>query len=150
AGAVAGFAGAVTQGLAPGDVVVADRIDGGGASVDLPGAELLAGALRAAGLRVHVGPIASSERLVRGHGRAWLGRGGVLAVDMESAWLLGSLPSGARAVVRVVVDTPENELASAASLANGVRAYRVLVRCAPVIERWAEAVRHRRVVLAQP
>jgi 4-hydroxy-3-methylbut-2-enyl diphosphate reductase len=150
AGAVAGFAGAVTQGLAPGDVVVADRIDGGGASVHLPGAELLAGALRSAGLRVHVGPIVSSERLVRGEGRAALGRDGVLAVDMESAWLLDSLPSGARAVIRVVVDTPEHELASAASLANGVRAYRVLVRCAPVIERWAEAVRHRRVVLAQP
>jgi 4-hydroxy-3-methylbut-2-enyl diphosphate reductase len=150
AGVIAGFAGAVTQGLAPGDVVVADRVDRAGASVHLPGAQLLAAALQSAGLQVHVGPIVSSERLVRAGGRASLGREGVLAVDMESAWLLDSLPADARAVIRVVVDTPEHELTSPATLGNGVRAYRALVRSASVIERWSAAVRHRQVVLAQP
>src|SRR5689334_17499079 len=62
---VAGFGGALSAGLEPGDVVVADRVDGPDGSVAMPGAALLAALLRDAGLVVHVGPVLSSDHIVR-------------------------------------------------------------------------------------
>ena len=54
--AVGGVAGALTDDLSPGDLVVASEVTGGGTAVSCPSAPLLAGELRRAGLRVRVGP----------------------------------------------------------------------------------------------
>ena len=148
--AVAGFGGGLTAEVQPGDVVVANRVDSALGSVTVSAAPVLAAALRQAGLRVHVGPIASVDHLVRSGERAALAATGALAVDMESAWLLGGLPASAHAVVRVIVDTPEHELLSPGSVVNGVRACRALTRAAAVLQQWGSAVRPRHVVLAQP
>ena len=111
--AVVGFCGAVDPSLAPGDLVVASAVHGpSGAIRTFPGAAMLAGALRRAGLRAHVGPVQSVERLARDSDRAALHDGGAIAVDMESAWLVDGTDETASAVVRAVVDTPAHGLVS--------------------------------------
>jgi 4-hydroxy-3-methylbut-2-enyl diphosphate reductase len=136
---LAGVAGAVDPRLAPGDIVVADRIvlprpaDPG--EVLLPGAEELARVLRIAGLTVHVGAVGGADAIVTGEARAaWAGRG-VLAVDLES----GALARTGRlaAVVRAIVDTPTHPLVSLGTLPRGTRALRSLRRVAPVLSAWA-------------
>ena len=52
----------------------------------VPGSALLAAALRRRGLRVHVGPLASTERIL-GPAERQRHAATALAVDMESAWL---------------------------------------------------------------
>jgi 4-hydroxy-3-methylbut-2-enyl diphosphate reductase len=150
--AVAGVAGALVAGLAPGTVVVADRIvDQKGAPVaHLESAGLIASALRRRGLRTVVGTIATSDRIVRGPARSALAANGALAVDMESAALLGRPWAAATAVVRTVADTPEHELWSPAVVSSGARALSALRAAAPALEEWAEAVQRRRVILAGP
>ncbi|MDT7744361.1 MAG: 4-hydroxy-3-methylbut-2-en-yl diphosphate reductase, partial [Actinomycetota bacterium] len=168
---VAGVAGALGRGITPGDLVVADEVRGPeGRSVRLPSAPLLAAALRAAGLTVHVGPVVSAEHVVTGAERAALGRpsaayqersiltSGVsegpsltsrpaLAVDTESAWLVsGEVPS---AVVRAVVDTPEHPLVRPGTLTRGIAALRALRRAAPMIAAWCAALGEREVLLAE-
>lgn len=136
--ALAGVAGAVVAGLAPGAVVVADRVLlREGEDVVLPSAAALAHALRIAGLTVHVGPIGGAAELVTGPARAaWADRG-ALAVDLES----GPLARTGRlaAVVRTIVDTPVHPLVSAATIPRGTRALRSLRRAAPVLTAWAAA-----------
>jgi 4-hydroxy-3-methylbut-2-enyl diphosphate reductase len=148
--AVAGFCGALAPGLRPGDVVVPDRVHWAWGSATLPVAPLLVTELRRAGLRAEMGPLHTSDRLVRGEERARLAAAGGWAVDMESGWLLSAAPGAARAVVRVVVDTPERELPSRWTASDGVRAWRSLRRAAPVLAAWGDAVRSRRVVVASP
>ena len=64
---MAGVAGALAGGIAPGDLVVADEVRGpDGGSVRLASAPLLAAGLRAAGLTVHVGPVVSADHVVTG------------------------------------------------------------------------------------
>ena len=85
--AVAGFCGAVDEGLRPGDVVVASEVRGPESVTRCASGPLVA-ALAALGIgRVRVGPVASVDHLVRGAQRGVLAGAGVLAVDMESAWL---------------------------------------------------------------
>ncbi|HEY2195708.1 MAG TPA: 4-hydroxy-3-methylbut-2-enyl diphosphate reductase [Actinomycetospora sp.] len=99
---VAGVAGALVRGLAPGDLVVADEVrDRHGRSVRLASAPLLAAALRAAGLTVHVGPVLSADHVVTGAERAALARpgaprvnGAVLASDASNVPLLPRDRSG--------------------------------------------------------
>jgi 4-hydroxy-3-methylbut-2-enyl diphosphate reductase len=143
---LAGVAGAVTPALAPGDIVVADRILRTGAATDpaegtgvsevpLPGAAELARVLRIAGLTVHVGPVGGADVIVTGAARAeWAARG-ALAVDMES----GALARTGRlaAVVRAIVDTPVHPLVSFGTLPRGTAALRALRRAAPVLSAWA-------------
>ncbi|GLZ54289.1 4-hydroxy-3-methylbut-2-enyl diphosphate reductase [Actinomycetospora sp. NBRC 106378] len=70
---VAGVAGALVDGIAPGDLVVASAVRGpDGGSVPVPTAGVLASALRAAGLTVHVGPVVSADHVVTGAERARL------------------------------------------------------------------------------
>jgi 4-hydroxy-3-methylbut-2-enyl diphosphate reductase len=89
--------------------------------------------------------------LVRGAERAALAAEGVAAVDMESVWLLGAIPGDVpHAVVRTVVDGPGHELVSLRTPANARVAFRSLRAVVPVLERWAVAVRPRRVLLASP
>src|SRR3954469_1060168 len=76
--AMLGVAGGVAPPGQIGDVVGGSGVGGDGVAVACPAAPLLAGALRRAGLTVHVGPLATQPRLARGEGVAMLAlRGGV-------------------------------------------------------------------------
>jgi 4-hydroxy-3-methylbut-2-en-1-yl diphosphate reductase len=112
----------------------------------------LAAALRRAGVeRVHLGPIASVSHLGRGHELRALADAGVLAVDMESAWLADGAAGRPLAVLRVVVDTPERPLSHlVATMTGGITAFRVLRRAAPALAAWARAAGPRTVLLAGP
>jgi 4-hydroxy-3-methylbut-2-en-1-yl diphosphate reductase len=169
---VAGVAGALVDGPAPGDLVVASEVRGPDArSVPVPTAGVLAAALRAAGLTVHVGPVVSADHVVTGAERARLAgppdvsggtrrtpevsggtsltQGGpALAVDTESAWLVSdAAPS---AVVRAIVDTPGHPLVRPGTVSRGVAALRALRRAAPVLRAWCDATAAREVLLAEP
>jgi 4-hydroxy-3-methylbut-2-enyl diphosphate reductase len=149
---VVGLCGALDPALRPGDVVLASELRGpDGASIPCPDPSVLAGALRAQGLRVHVGPIASSTRLVTGGRRAPLARTGALAVDMESAWIAAAAGATPVATLRVVLDTPDHELRRPwRTVTNLLRARAVLREACRVVAAWAEVLGDREVLLAGP
>ena len=89
--AVAGFCGSLRDGVEPGDVVVASEVRGPTGIVSLPSAAAVSHSLRRTGLKVHVGPILSTDHVVRGAERARLATDGALAVDMESFWLVSGV-----------------------------------------------------------
>jgi 4-hydroxy-3-methylbut-2-enyl diphosphate reductase len=139
--AVLGVAGALSDSLNAGVLVVASEVRGPGAAVACPGAEDLAGALRRRGLQAVAGPVVSSERLVRGADRRALGAGGAVAVDMESAWLAAAAGGRPFAVLRAIVDTPGRELyRPLATVAGGMKALRAVKAAAPVLADWAARV----------
>jgi nucleoside phosphorylase len=126
----AGFCAGLAPGLRPGDVVV-DECG--------PGLETLVDALTLLGRRVHTGPIAHSDHVVRGAERLRLRAEGAAAVDMETAAVRrAALAGGPRPVtaVRVVVDTPECELLRVATLRTGITAFRVLRSVLPAFLEW--------------
>jgi 4-hydroxy-3-methylbut-2-enyl diphosphate reductase len=152
---VAGLAGGLAPQVRPGDLVVADELRGAGAPIPVRSAQLLAGALRRLGLRVHVGPVHSSRSIVHGQRRAELSVTGALAVDQESAWLARRLiehdPGTPLAVVRAVVDTADRPLLHPGTVLRGFRALRALRAAAPALESWSAASGEpREVVLAAP
>jgi 4-hydroxy-3-methylbut-2-enyl diphosphate reductase len=136
--AVVGFCGAVAQGLRPGDIVVASEVRGPDGVTRCASGPLVA-ALAAAGVQhVHVGPVASDDHVVRGAERGVLAGEGVLAVDMESAWLAPAAEGRRFAVLRVVLDTPAREIhRPLATLTAGFTAWRALRRAAPALAIWA-------------
>ncbi len=148
--AVLGVGGALVEGLQPGDLVVADRLDGPDGSIPVAGAALVAAELRRHGVRARVGPIACSDHVVSGPERDELAESGALAVEMESRWLAPAAAGRPFAVVRAVVDTPANELRSPATVRHVARAYRSLQSSVPARERWAAAAMPRSVLLAAP
>jgi 4-hydroxy-3-methylbut-2-enyl diphosphate reductase len=139
--AVAGLCGAVAPGLRPGDVIVASEVRGPEGTVSCSTAGL-AEALAALGVgAVHVGPVASTRRVVYGPRRRALAAQGVLAADMESVWLAVAAGGAPFAVLRVVLDTPAREIyRPLASLGGAVRAWRALRRAAPALASWAASV----------
>jgi 4-hydroxy-3-methylbut-2-enyl diphosphate reductase len=150
--AVAGFCGAVSPELRPGDVVVATELrTPDGRIIGCSGGPLAA-ALRRAGFdRVHLGPVASLPRLARGLDLRDLAEAGVIAVDMESAWLADGAAGRPLAVLRVVVDTPDRPLSRLmATVTGGITAFRALRRAAPALGSWARAAGPRTVLLAGP
>jgi len=150
--AVAGFCGALAPGIEPGDVVVASEVRGpDGRVLPCAGGPLVA-ALRRRGVeRVHFGPMASAERIVRGEGRTRLAETGAIAVDMESFWAVAAAGDRPVAVLRVVSDSPERELgANLDTVTGGVAAYRSLRAAAPALADWAAAAGSRTVLLAGP
>jgi len=138
--AVAGFCGAVEQGLRPGEVVVASEVRGPEGTIRCS-SEPLAAALGALGVgRVRVGPLASVDHVVRGSRRGALAAEGAVAVDMESAWLAPAAAGRPFAVLRVVLDTPDREIDEAlATLTGGLVAWRALRRAASALAIWAGA-----------
>jgi 4-hydroxy-3-methylbut-2-enyl diphosphate reductase len=149
--AVAGLCAGVAPGLRTGDVVCATELRREGAEpVLVPGSALLAAALRRRGLRVHAGPILSVDRVVGPAERRSLERDGVLAVDMESAWLSEGAGGRPLAVVRVVADAAGRRLADPRLALEGARALVALRRASPALAEWAAAAAPRRVLLAGP
>jgi hypothetical protein len=143
---VAGVGGGLAPDVRAGDLVVASEVRAAGApAVPVPSAALLAGALRRLGLRVHVGPVVSVDRVVDGPARRELAATGALAVDMESAALAAGRPF---AVVRSIVDTMDHPLWRPGTLARGVAGLRALRRAVPALEQWARATGPREVLLA--
>jgi 4-hydroxy-3-methylbut-2-enyl diphosphate reductase len=147
---VAGVAGALQSGVRTGDLVVASEIRIGGGPVQSPSAPFLAGALRRAGLRAHLGPILSSDRVVPARAVGDLAATGALAVDMESGQLSSAAGDEPFAVLRAIVDTPQAPLLRPGTVPRGIRALRSLRTAAPVIEQWASAIGRREIVLASP
>jgi len=149
--AVAGFAGAVTEDLRPGDLVVATEVrspDGRTISCSAPP---LAAALRRRGLPVRLGPVLSTERVVPGAARRALAQTGAIAVDMETAWLAPAAAGRPLAVLRAVVDTPGRDLRRPVATAmGGLEAYRNLRAAAPALAEWARAAGPRTILLAGP
>jgi len=148
---IAGFCGALDRDLEPGDVVLASELRGPTGTTPCPDPTILAGVLRRGGLRVRVGPIASSQRLVVRERRRALERTGALAVDMESAWLAPVADAHPLVTLRVVLDTHRHELhRPLRTLAGAALAYRTLRRACALVEEWARALGPRDVVLAAP
>jgi 4-hydroxy-3-methylbut-2-enyl diphosphate reductase len=148
---IAGFCGALDPALEPGDVVLASELRGPTGTSPCDDPTILAGVLRRGGMRVHVGPIASSQRLVVGERRQALFRSGALAVDMESAWLVPVSRRRPLVTLRVVLDTSRHELhRPLRTLTGAATAYRALRRACSLVEEWAAALGSREVVLASP
>jgi 4-hydroxy-3-methylbut-2-en-1-yl diphosphate reductase len=152
--AVAGFCGALSEELAPGDLVVADelRARDGRVVARCRGAGIVAGMLRRRGLRAHVGPIVSVQNPAFGRARVSLHRSsGALAADMESSWLFTAASGRPSVAVRAVVDTalgePWHPLSALRALA---RASRALTEAAGVLSEWAGSIAPRAIVLAAP
>ena len=146
---VLGVAGGLAPQVRPGDVVVASEVRAGTQIVRCPSAPLLAGALRRAGLTVHLGPIVSGG-LVGKRGRAALAATGALAVDMESAEITALAGGRAIAVVRAISDTADAPLLRPGTVPRGIDALRALRVAAPIVARWAALVDDRDVLLASP
>jgi 4-hydroxy-3-methylbut-2-enyl diphosphate reductase len=152
--AVVGVCGALDPGLQPGDVVVATELRSadGRVQLDVPSAALVAADLARAGLPVRTGPLVTGHGLVTGAARERLRDQGVLAVDMESAWIAAEVGAASRpfSVVRVVLDTPQRELRSIGTVTNLPLVRRRIAAAMPTLERWARAAAPRQVVLASP
>src|SRR5262249_28874950 len=134
--AVGGVAGALTDDLRVGDLVVATEVIAadstiGAMSVSCPSAPLLTGELRRAGLAVRAGGIAPAGPLVRHGQHAALARAGAIAGDMESAPLLSAAAGGPAVVLRAISDTPAHPLASPYTVTGGIAALRTLREAAP-------------------
>jgi 4-hydroxy-3-methylbut-2-en-1-yl diphosphate reductase len=148
---IAGFCGALDPDLEPGDIVLATELRGPTGTTICPDPTILAGVLRRGGLRVRVGPIASSQRLVVRERRRTLQRSGALAVDMESAWLAPATRAEPLVTLRVVLDTHRQELHRPLRTVVGAAiAYRTLREACQLAEGWARALGPREVVLAAP
>ncbi|MDI2125285.1 1-hydroxy-2-methyl-2-butenyl 4-diphosphate reductase [Yinghuangia seranimata] len=136
---LAGFAAGMAD-TRPGDIVVASEVRApDGTRHACPDAEPLAAALRGllgASARVVVGPVQTVDKLVRPAERARLADEGVLAAEMEAAYVLAEAWQARWAMVRVVSDAPGHELVSPRIVPNGIRAYRTLKAAAPALHGW--------------
>lgn len=161
---VAGLAGAVHPDLRPGDVVLADDVRSRTARPNDPPSEphpanaypvtaapndppqgphaddALLHELREAGLRVHVGPIVTTDHVVDGPERTNLRTTGALAVDMESAPILALAGNRRVIVVRVIADTPRYPLRHPAIVLAGIAGLHTLSRLGPPLCRWSGTV----------
>jgi 4-hydroxy-3-methylbut-2-enyl diphosphate reductase len=149
---VAGVGGGVSPALRAGDVVVASEVRDDIGRTVLRAAAPLVAALREQGLRVHTGPMVSTDHIVTGSERERLARTGALAVDMESSAVVRALPTRDLpvAVVRVIVDTAYTPLGRLRTVGAGAKALRVLRRIGPSLRVWADLAGPRSVLLAGP
>jgi 4-hydroxy-3-methylbut-2-enyl diphosphate reductase len=148
---LAGFCGGLDDGLRPGDVVLPSEMQAPGGTTRCADPTILASVLRRGGLRVRVGPLASSARVVTRGRRHQMARAGALAVDMESAPVLRTLAERPVFVLRVVIDTSSHELHRPLRTAKAfATAYRSLRQACSSLEEWASALGAREVVLGTP
>jgi 4-hydroxy-3-methylbut-2-enyl diphosphate reductase len=143
---VMGTAVGLTADLKPGDLVVATEVTDGERTVRLPGADMLAGELRRAGLTAHVGKVKTINKLVKYSERAGLAAEGYLAADMESLALVPAAAGRPVAVIRAVSDGGFGP----GMVTGGMAALRSLRLAAPVAEQWAAACAARTILLAGP
>jgi 4-hydroxy-3-methylbut-2-en-1-yl diphosphate reductase len=149
--AVVGLCASTRPGAAAGEVVLATELRRpDGTVTKVPGNPLLASSLRRLGLEVSVGPVTSVEHVAGPCERAFVRETGASAVDMESAWLADASAGRPLAVLRTVAEHSGQELLDPRTAVAGTRALFALRRAAPVLERWLEAIRPRRVLLASP
>lgn len=148
--AVAGFGGALDDGLQPGDVLVAGEVRFDGRVFRCHGARLLAAELLRTGLPARTGPLLTRDRLVTGAERGRLAGGGARAVDMEAGPLAVAMAGPAFAAVRVIVDTPSAPLSRPGTVRHGLAATRTLRRLGPVLARWAAVAGPRAARAAYP
>src|SRR5699024_9164893 len=141
---VAGVAGGLGADMRAGDLVVADQLRSARATTTLPAATLLVAALRQAGHTVHTGTVVESDRVVDGAARDELAATEAVAVDMESARVVESLPQQLCGVVRVVSDTPGEGVRSPAVLRNGRAALAVLSGLGTHLRQWASVLADRK------
>jgi 4-hydroxy-3-methylbut-2-en-1-yl diphosphate reductase len=137
---VAGLCGAVDPGLRAGDIVLATelRSEQTGA-IPCPDSALLAEPLRRLGLTARTGPVYCSPNVLSRDERLALRETGVLAVDMESAWIARAAGERPLAVLRVVVDTAGRRLVSPRTLPAGIRGLWTLRRAGAAFVEWVEA-----------
>jgi len=148
--AVAGLGMGTGIDLAPGDVVVATAV----VDLTVPAAppvpctcpDVLVGALTAAltstggKVRVRAGRVATAGHLVGAAEAHRLGAAGVLAVDLESAYVATLAGERPLAVVRVVVDTPAAPLTRPDVVLRGPVALVRLAAVGTALAQWAEAL----------
>ncbi|HEV3381338.1 MAG TPA: 4-hydroxy-3-methylbut-2-enyl diphosphate reductase [Trebonia sp.] len=144
--AVMGTAAGLADDLKAGDLIVATEVTDGERTVRLPGADMIAGELRRAGLSARAGKLRTVGHLVKNAERAGLAEGGYLAADMESSHLVTAASGRPVAVIRAVSDGG----LGAGMVTGGLAALRSLRLAAPVIEAWAGACAQRTVLLAGP
>lgn len=150
--AIAGTAAGLLPGLTAGSVVVATEVRGPAGRLALPGAELVAAALRARGLVVHLGPIVTVDRLVFGRERRRLAATGALAADLESYHLAGPALRAGRpvALVRTISDGAGSSTGVWNLPRGGLAALAALRQAASGIQEWASACGPHAVLLASP
>jgi 4-hydroxy-3-methylbut-2-en-1-yl diphosphate reductase len=151
--AVAGLAYGLREELAPGMVVVADRVlaEDGSVAAHLDSAASIAAELAALGAPVTVGPVISVRAWAMSPDRiASLAATGACAADRDSAWLLRDPEDVPVAVVRVIGDNPRRAWRLGGRLAPRSSAVARLRQIAPVLDAWSETIASRRVLLAGP
>jgi 4-hydroxy-3-methylbut-2-enyl diphosphate reductase len=122
---LAGVCGGVAEHLRPGDVVIATEVrNSAGTVLPCTQPQLLPAA---AGLRVHTGPVATSNWLLRS-GHDTLAASGILAVDMETYRVVAAAHERGQPVIalHVVADTPDRPLLSWHTVPGGWLALRRL------------------------
>jgi len=152
-----GCAGALAPSLAPGDLVVADRVDPldgeGSPLVGLPAeTEPLVAWASARGFSLHVGPVASSSSvLTSASAKTSAARAGALVVEMESSAV--AAVAHARRIpfigIRVVLDVAGQSVPAALLRAGGIvdeasgrlRPARAVARLAPRPWLWRHCAR---------
>jgi 4-hydroxy-3-methylbut-2-enyl diphosphate reductase len=138
---IAGFCGALDPELKPGDIVLATELRSPTKTTVCEDPQTLADALCKAGLRARIAPILSSNRIELGDRRTALHRTGAVAVDMESAPIAEKLGTDSLVTMRVVLDTPRQELyRPLRSLRNLITAYRTLKRACAAANDWAQTI----------
>ena len=133
---VLGLGGAVDASLRPTDVVVAEgvRSPDGRSSIGMAAAcGLTVEGLRSAGFNAVGGCIGSADDVVTGDARRRLAAEGLLAVDMESWWLMQACPPPL-IIIRVILDAPRAELRSFATPVRLLRCLAVLANVAAALE----------------
>jgi len=137
---VAGLCGAVDPSLRAGDVVLATELRSeDGTTIPSPDSALLVEPLRRMGVRAATGTVYTASKILGRDERLALRDQGVLAVDMESAWIAEAAGDRPVAVLRVVVDTADRRLASPRTLAAGIRGLWTLRRVSAAFVDWVEA-----------
>ena len=139
---VAGLCGAVDPALRSGDIVLATELRSEETgTIPCPDSALLAEPLRRLGLTAKTGPVYCSPKVLSRDERLALRDTGVLAVDMESAWIARAAGERPVAVLRIVVDTAGKRLASPRTALAGVMGLWKLRRAGAAFVDWVETCR---------